>query len=32
MMKIRLIYANNEEKDSSIEKIKENFEVLNISR
>ncbi|HDO9489885.1 DUF3970 family protein [Clostridium sp.] len=32
MIKIRLTYAYDEEKDIAIEKIKENFEVLNISR
>lgn len=32
MIKIRLTYANDKEKDIAIEKIKENFEVLNISR
>ena len=32
MIKIRLTYADDEEKDIAIEKIKENFEVLNISR
>jgi hypothetical protein len=32
MIKIRLTYADNKEKDIAIEKIKENFEVLNISR
>lgn len=32
MIKIRITYCNNEEKDIAIEKIKENFEVLNISR
>ena len=31
MIKIRLTYADDEEKDIAIEKIKENFEVLNIS-
>lgn len=30
MIKIRLTYADDEEKDIAIEKIKENFEVLNI--
>ena len=32
MIKIRLTYAYDEEKDIAIAKIKENFEVLNISR
>jgi len=32
MIKIRLTYADDEEKDIAIEKIKESFEVLNISR
>ena len=32
MMKIRLTYADDEEKDIAIEKIKGSFEVLNISR
>lgn len=32
MIKIRLTYADDEEKDIAIKKIKENFEVLNISR
>lgn len=32
MIKIRLTYADAEEKDIAIEKIKENFKVLNISR
>ena len=32
MIKIRLTYADDEEKDIAIEKIKGSFEVLNISR
>lgn len=32
MIKIRLTYADHKEKDIAIEKIKESFEVLNISR
>lgn len=32
MIKIRLTYSNEEEKDLAIEKIKENFEVINISK
>ena len=32
MIKIRLTYADDEEKDIAIEKIKGRFEVLNISR
>ncbi|CAM2078489.1 MAG: DUF3970 domain-containing protein [uncultured Clostridium sp.] len=32
MIKIRLTYADDEEKDIAIEEIKDNFEVLNISR
>lgn len=32
MIKIRLTYADDEEKDIAIEKIKWSFEVLNISR
>lgn len=32
MIKIRLTYADDKEKDIAIEKIKESFEVLNISR
>lgn len=32
MIKIRLTYADDEEKDIAIEKIKENFDVINISR
>lgn len=32
MIKIRLTYSDNEEKKIAIEKIKENFQVLNISR
>ena len=32
MIKIRLTYTDHKEKDIDIEKIKENFEVLNISR
>lgn len=32
MIKIRLTYSDDKEKDIAIEKIKENFEVLNISR
>ena len=32
MIKIRVTYTDDEEKDIYIEKIKENFEVLNISR
>ena len=32
MIKIRLTYADDEEKDIALEKIKGSFEVLNISR
>lgn len=32
MIKIRITYSNEEEKNIAIEKIKENFEVLNISK
>lgn len=32
MIKIRLTYADDKEKDIAIKKIKDNFEVLNISR
>ncbi len=32
MIKIRLTYVDEEEKNIAMEKIKENFEVLNISR
>lgn len=32
MIKIRLTYADDEEKAIAIEKITDNFEVLNISR
>lgn len=32
MIKIRLTYADDKEKDIAIEKIKDNFEVLNISK
>ena len=32
MIKIRLTYADDEEKDIAIEKIRDNFEVLNISK
>ena len=32
MIKIRLTYSDNEEKKIAIEKIKENFQVLNISK
>ena len=32
MIKIRLTYADDEEKNIAMEKIKENFEVLSISR
>jgi len=32
MIKIRLTYADDKEKDIAMKKIKENFEVLNISR
>lgn len=32
MIKIRLTYADDKEKNIAIKKIKDNFEVLNISR
>lgn len=32
MIKIRLTYADDKEKNIAIKKIKENFEVLNISK
>lgn len=32
MLKIRITYADKKEKDIAIEKIKESFKVLNISR
>lgn len=32
MIKIRLTYSDDKEKEIAIEKIKENFEVLNISK
>ena len=32
MIKIRLTYADDKEKDIAIEKIRDNFEVLNISK
>lgn len=32
MIKIRLTYSDDEEKNIAMEKIKENFEILNISR
>lgn len=32
MIKIRLTYADNEEKNIALEKIKDTFQVLNISR
>lgn len=32
MIKIRLTYADDQEKDIAIEKLKVNFNVLNISR
>lgn len=32
MLKIRITYADNAEKDAAIKKIEENFNVLNISK
>lgn len=32
MLKIRITYANEEEKDLAIQVIKKNFNILNISR